>query len=440
MRARRTATVVILVLLVLVVIAYALTWRPSIDAIDPPARSRFDAKLIAKGAALAAIGDCNACHTASGGKTYAGGRAIETPFGKIYGTNITPDPYTGIGNWSEAAFVRAMREGVDRSGHHLYPAFPYNHFTRVSDDDLSALYAYVMTRDPVRVQVPANQLVFPFSVRPLIAGWKLLYLDRAAFESNTQQSNEWNRGAYLVQGLAHCGACHTPRNRLGAEKKDALYAGGEIEDWHAPALNASSPAPAPWTAERLYTYLRTGSDDAHGSTTGPMAPVVHNLSTVPDAEVRAIATYIASYTKQTPAERQTRAQDLIARAQSGAPLPASQSGNDAGAQIYRGACSVCHDTPRDPTTSGAALSLTLSSAIAAPTPRNALNFILHGMAPDEGARGRWMPGYAGILTDDQLVALLNYLRQNAAGAQPWNDVADEVKKARRGSPESYAKR
>ncbi|MGE5522259.1 MAG: c-type cytochrome [Rhodospirillaceae bacterium] len=441
MTARRAVSIAILVLLLLLAIGYALTWRSSIDAIEPPPRSIFDVKLIEKGAQLAAIGDCNACHTAPGGKTYAGGRALETPFGTIYGTNITPDPYTGIGKWSEAAFVRAMREGVDREGRHLYPAFPYNYFTRLSDDDLAALYAYLMTREPVRTETPANKLGFPFNIRPLLAGWKLLYLDRTSFASDTQQSAEWNRGAYLAQGLAHCGACHTPRNRMGAEKEDELYAGGEIEGWHAPALNGSAPAPAPWTAERLYTYLRTGSEEAHGSATGPMAPVVHNLSNVPESEVRAIAAYIASYTTQAPADRQKRGEELATRAGSGTPLPTAQGSNDTGAQIYRGACSVCHDAPRDPTTSGAALNLALSTAVAAPTPRNLINFILYGIAPEEGARGRWMPGFAGALTDDQIVALANYLRQTAvAGAQPWQDVGEEVKKAKRGSAEPLARR
>jgi len=438
MSARRAAAAVIVVVLLSLVSSCA--WHPSIAPIEPPARASFDAKLIAKGAELAAIGDCNSCHTAPGGRTYAGGRALETPFGTIYGTNITPDPYTGIGNWPPAAFVRAMREGVDREGHHLYPAFPYNHFTRMSDDDLAALYAYLMTREPVRVETPANKLAFPFNIRALIAGWKLLYLERAAFASNTQQSNEWNRGAYLVEGLAHCGACHTPRNRLGAEKKDERFAGGEIEGWHAPALNASAPAPVPWTAERIYTYLRTGSEEAHGATAGPMAPVVHNLSGVSESEVRAIATYIASLTAQASAERQKRGQELVARAQSGGPLAIPQAASDPGAQIYRGACGVCHDTPRDQTTSGAALNLTLSSAVAAPSPRNLVNFILDGIVPDEGTRGRWMPGFAGALTDGQIVALVNYLRQYAAGAQPWKDVGEVVKQARRGMPESYAQR
>ena len=440
MRAGRAISIAVVILLLLVAIAFALTWRPSIAPIETPPRSNFDAKTIARGAELAMIGDCNACHTARGGRTFAGGRGLETPFGTIYATNITPDPYTGIGNWSQAAFVRAMREGIDREGDHLYPAFPYNHFTHVSDDDLAALYAYFMTREPVRARTPKNQVSFPFNLRALIAGWNLLYLDRTAFASNTQQSAQWNRGAYLVQGLAHCGACHTPRNRLGGEKNDKLYAGGEIEGWHAPALDASAPAPAPWTAERIYTYLRTGSEAVHGSASGPMAPVAHNLSKVNESDVRAIAAYMASYTMQVPADRQKRGQEMVARAESAAPL-AAPGATDAGAQIYRGACGVCHDTPRDATMSGAALSLTLSTAVAAPTPRNLVNFILEGIAPEDGTRGRWMPGFAGALTDDQLVALVNYVRQSAApGAPAWKDVGDAVKKARRGAVESYARR
>lgn len=428
MRLGRALSIVALLLLLLLGIAYALTWRPAIDPVDVPPRSAFAPRLIAHGAQLAAIGDCNACHTASGGRTYAGGRPLETPFGVIYGTNITPDPYTGLGNWSEQAFVRAMREGVDRRGRHLYPAFPYDHFTRVSDDDLSALYAYLMTREPVRVETPRNRLPFPFNVRALVAGWKLLYLDRAAFESNTQQSPAWNRGAYLVEGLAHCGACHTPRNRLGAEKKGERFAGGEIEGWHAPALNGASPAPVPWTADRLYAYLRQGNEEAHGAAAGPMAPVAHNLAGVPESEVRAIATYIASYTAQATAERRQRGQALIARLQAREPATPPAGGNATGAQLYRGACGICHDVPRETSTSAAALDLSLSTAVAAPTPRNFLMILAHGIVPAEGECGRWMPDFAGTFTQEQLVALAQYVRQFAKGAPPWSDIAGEVKK------------
>ena len=446
MTAGRAASIAILATLLLIVVAFALTWRPAIGPSEPQPRSSFDPALIAKGAQLAAIGDCNACHTAPNGKTYAGGRALQTPFGTIYGTNITPDPYTGIGNWSEEAFVRAMQRGIDRAGRHLYPAFPYEHFTQVAGDDLRALYAYVMTREPVRAETPANRLPFPFNIRPLLAGWKLLYLDHAAFRPDSEQTTEWNRGAYLVQGLAHCGACHTPRTTLGAENQRNRFDGGEIEGWHAPALNASSPAPAPWSAERLYNYLRTGSDPAHGTTSGPMVPVVHNLSGAPEEDVRAIATYVASFTLQVPAERQKKGEALVAHTQADAmTAPAArQPANgvqDRGASTYAGACAVCHEVPRDPTYSGAALDLRLSSAVSAPTPRNFLNFVLLGVAPGAGERGRWMPGFAGVFTDEQLVTLANYVRQTyGGGGQPWQHVGDEVSKARRSAAKSYAQR
>src|SRR5687768_14305547 len=191
---------------------------------EPPPRAAFDADVIAKGAQLAAMGNCNVCHTAPGGKAYAGGRPLKTPFGTVYGTNITPDPETGIGRWSEAAFARAMREGLDREGRHLYPVFPYDHFTKMTDEDIRALYAFVMTRQPVRAETPPNELPFPFNVRSAIGVWKHLYFEPGRFRPDPAQSAEWNRGAYLAEGLGHCGACHTPRNLVGAEKKSQDFA------------------------------------------------------------------------------------------------------------------------------------------------------------------------------------------------------------------------
>ena len=196
----------------------ALAWWPAIAPIDPPARESFSPALVAKGEALAGAGFCAECHTAKGGEIYAGGYAMATPFGVIYSTNITPDPETGIGTWSEAAFARAMHEGVARDGSHLFPAFPYDHFTKVSDDDVEALYAYFMTRPPVRATAPANTIPFPFNIRCLQEGWKILFFRARRFEPVAGKSEAWNRGAYLALGLSHCGACHTPRNLLGAEK------------------------------------------------------------------------------------------------------------------------------------------------------------------------------------------------------------------------------
>src|SRR5260370_33742611 len=273
--------------------AFVLAWRPAIAAIDPPAPQSFPDDLIQRGRELAAIGNCNDCHTVRGGKNFAGGLPVPTPFGTIFSSNITPDADTGIGRWSEAAFARAMRSGVDREGRHLYPTFPYDHFTNVSDEDDRALYAYLMTREAVHAPARENQLAFPLNQRAVVAGWKLLFLHRGTYQPNPAKSAEWNRGAYLVEGLAHCGACHTPRNALGAERASASFAGGAVDNWQAYALNAQSPSPVPWDAEALFAYLRDGSHPAHGTARRPMAQVVSNLSQVSSNDVHAIATYMA---------------------------------------------------------------------------------------------------------------------------------------------------
>ena len=197
---------------------FALAWWPAIAPISPSPPGSFAPDLVAHGEALAGGGFCAVCHTAKGGQTYAGGYPMQTPFGIIYSTNITPDPETGIGTWSEAAFTRAMHEGVARDGSHLFPAFPYDHFTKLSDDDVKALYAYFMTRPPVRSPAKANTIPFPLNIRYLQAGWKLLFFRPGRYEPDAAKSAEWNRGAYLALGLSHCGACHTPRNLLGARK------------------------------------------------------------------------------------------------------------------------------------------------------------------------------------------------------------------------------
>jgi mono/diheme cytochrome c family protein len=204
----------------------------TIDPATPPSPLALDQVLIARGAQLAALGNCATCHTADGGRPYAGGYPVKTPFGTVYGTNITPEPDTGIGRWSLAAFERAMREGLDRQGRHLYPAFPYDHFAKLTHDDIRALYAFLLTREPVRAEAPANSVIVP---RPFVAVWKAMYLRRAVFEPDPARDATWNRGAYLAEGLAHCGACHTPRNRLGAEELSEHFSGGEVDGWHAGA-------------------------------------------------------------------------------------------------------------------------------------------------------------------------------------------------------------
>jgi mono/diheme cytochrome c family protein len=253
---------------------------PVIDPIAPPSRASFDPAAIRHGAELAAIGNCAGCHTTRDGRPYVGGLALATPFGTIYSTNVTPDPQTGIGAWSPAAFVRAMREGVARDGRWLYPAFPYDHFTKVSVPDLEALYAYLMTRDPVHAENHHNALNFPFNFRPLIAIWNALYLDTTPWRPDPAQSAQWNRGAYLVESLGHCSSCHAPRNALGAEDRRDRFGGGDAEGWYAPALDVKSPSPLPWNVELLATYLRNGVAADHAVAGGPMQGVVHELSRV----------------------------------------------------------------------------------------------------------------------------------------------------------------
>src|ERR1700704_3757782 len=314
--ARIIVSIIAGILIAGAVAGFASGWRPAIAAIDPPAPQSFDSALVKHGRDLAAIGNCSDCHTVRGGKNFAGGLPVPTPFGTIYSSNITPDADTGIGGWSEAAFRRAMRSGVDREGRHLYPTFPYDHFTNVSDEDDRALYAFLMTRQPVHAPTRANQLSFPLDQRPVIAGWKLLFLCPATYQPDDRQSAEWNRGAYLVEGLAHCGSCHTPRNALGAERATAQFAGGDVDNWHAYAINAQSPAPVPWDADALFAYLRDGWHPDHGVARGPMAEVVSNLSSAPESDVRSIATYMAGWFGAPTPDRKRRGDEVLTQAKS----------------------------------------------------------------------------------------------------------------------------
>jgi len=252
------------------VLAYtALAWRPAIAPVEPPAPQSFAPDVVARGKMLASAGNCATCHTAAGGQAFAGGYAMPTPFGTIYSTNITPDRETGIGQWSLAAFTRALREGVARDGRHLLPAFPYDHFAILTDADIGALYAYLMSVPPVKATAPANTLPFPLNIRALQAGWKMIYFKAEPYRPDASKSEEWNRGAYLAEGLAHCGACHTPRNILGAEEVGHPYNGSLMDgEWIAWPLTVSV-APLRWSTEEYFTYLKGGTT-AHGRALGPM--------------------------------------------------------------------------------------------------------------------------------------------------------------------------
>ena len=396
------------------------------EKIAPPSRAEFGQQSIARGASLAALGNCSGCHTVPDKPPYSGGVPVKTPFGTVYGSNITPEAGTGIGNWSEAAFVRAMREGIARDGRHLYPAFPYDHFTLAASQDLSDLYAFVMTRAPVRAQAPRNRLAFPFNVRPLMAAWNGMFLDRRPFVPDATQTAQWNRGAYLTQGLAHCGACHTPRNALGAEQRDKALAGGEAGGWYAPALNADSPSPQPWSEDQLVEYLRTGVAARHAIAGGPMQDVVANLARASEADVRAIAVYVLSRMAPPGAEL---AAATLRRARSGLAGSAltypADPAMQLGAAVYADACASCHDLGRRAGSQGA-LRMPLAVALYEPDPRSFLRIVREGVVPPDGEPGRWMPAYGKSLTDAQLTALAAYLRSEAAQKPAWPQLARVV--------------
>ncbi|CCE00615.1 molybdopterin cofactor-binding domain-containing protein [Bradyrhizobium sp. STM 3809] len=401
-----------------------LPWR-AIAPITRPDPSVYSAATIARGEALAALGNCAVCHTADGGLINAGGRALDTPFGTLFSTNITPDVETGIGAWSYPAFERAMREGVHRDGRQLYPAFPYTHFARSSDADLQALYAYLMAQAPVRQQAPDNALRFPFNLRPLVAGWNALFHSTQPFKPDPTKSEQWNRGFYLVESLGHCSACHSPRNAFGAEQRDAYLAGGFADGWEAPALTSLSAAPIPWSEDELYTYLRTGQSRFHGVAAGPMAPIVKDLATLADADIRAMATYLASFQAPSPepAKLEALASDLEARTR-------VTSASSPAARLYLGACAVCHEVGGLPLF-GARPSLALNSNLHSATPDNLIQVILHGIMKPASSDLGYMPAFKDHLSDAQLGELVSYLRGQFAPDKPaWTGVEDAVGRIR----------
>ena len=390
---------------------------PLIDKTEtPPQRATFGEKLIAEGAGLAAIGDCHVCHTAAGGADYAGNRPIPTPFGVVYSSNITPAPGSGIGRWSEAAFRRAMRVGVTRTGRRLFPAFPYPHFAALSDADLRALYAFLMTRRPVETTQLPNELPFPLDQRWLMTFWNLLFFRPAPFRADPRHGAEWNRGAYLVEGLGHCGDCHTPRNLFGAEEDRRKFAGGEAEGWTAPALDTAAPAPVRWNAAQLFDYLRRGWDKTHGAAAGPMQPVVAGLAAADPNDVRAIAAYIAAQEPHSAAIRQASA----------AASPTPVASNDLGAVLFAGACAGCH-SGREAMLPPHGIGLADSTAVNEADARDAILIVLDGIRQPDNQAGPYMPGFAGSFSDAQMAALLTYMRGRYAAGPAWPGLAGRVR-------------
>lgn len=370
-----------------------------------------------RGRQLVDAGDCVACHTAgNGGQPFAGGRPIETPFGVIYSPNLTPDPETGIGAWTDDDFYRAMHTGVGPDGTRFYPAFPYPYFTKLTRADVLAMRAYLNTLPPVHSDRPEAELIWPLNHRLLMAGWNALFFDPGAVRPDPAKSDEWNRGAYLVQGAGHCGACHTPKNLVGADKTaDALH-GGIIQNWFAPEIaNNRRSGIGSWSADDLVAYLKTGRN-RHSAATGLMAEVVTNsTSKLPDSDLHAIATYLLD-SDGSP----TRSID-----------PPRQTLMTAGEAIFTDSCAGCHKTD------GAGVPLMFpplagNANVQSRNPTTVLRVILEGartVATDARPTAATMPAYRWKLDDAAVAAVASYVR-NAWGNQAPAVSAGQVEELR----------
>lgn len=410
--------------------AAAFGWKPAIPEINTATTSIYSSSVIERGRMLAAAGDCVVCHTAPNGARNAGGRALDTPFGKIYTTNLTPDPETGIGKWTFTAFQRAMREGISRDGRHLYPAFPYTSFTKTSDEDLMAIYAYLMSQEPVRADTPKTELAFPFNMRPLMGVWNALYLKPGPDADDRTRSAQWNRGAYLVNGLGHCTACHTPRNAMGAEKAGRHFlAGAMIDGWEAPPLTSITHAPVPWTEQELFRYLRYGHTEHHGVAAGPMAPVVRELSLTPEEDVRAMAHYLASFNQPAEAdEAPAKVTELITASKAQSERIVSTD-----SRLFSAACGSCHHDGNGPALDGLNSPLALNSNLHSKTPDNLIQTVLNGVREPASRHGGYMPAFRDSLSDEQIARIASYMRQRYASDKPaWKDVESTVSRLRAG--------
>ena len=427
----RRIAIAVVALVSLGLLAFSLlSWRVAIAPIERPNPATFTAESVAKGAVLAAEGHCLSCHIRTGGQPFAGGYGVNTPFGIIYGSNITPDPKTGIGGWSLEAFTRAMREGISRDGSHLFAAFPFNAYTELQDDDVKALYAYLMTRPAVSATVPPMTVPFPLSVRFLQEGWKILCFRSARYRPVPAKDAQWNRGAYLAQAVSDCGGCHTPRNALGGEKLRDAYTGSVVDNWITPPLTETNPSPVPWTQEELFSFLRTGIDPLHGAAAATMTPIIRDsldLPVVPDSDVRAIALYMSDIDQA--GARGYNAEAATKEALQNSPLGSGQD-YDPDANLYAAACLSCHyNTGTGPLPTRPELAL--NSALSLPEPTNFIQAVLRGIGNTEGAPGLVMPAYASSFTDPEVARLAAYLRRTRTTRPPWTNLERKVSAARR---------
>jgi mono/diheme cytochrome c family protein len=416
-------------LLVLVLVSSSASARGS----EAPAQD-----LIRRGEYLAIAGDCVACHTAPGGKPYAGGLALPTPLGAIVSTNITPSTTAGTGNYTLAQFTDAMRKGIRADGKHLYPGMPYTAYAKVTDEDMRALYAYFMHGvAPVDEPAPDTHLPFPFNVRLLIAAWNLLFLDSEPFVSDSSKSPEWNRGAYLTRGLTHCGACHTPRNLLMAERASRELGGGDVGAWRAPNITSDATSGiGGWSDRDLVDYMRHGRVTGKGQASGPMAEAIdYSLRHLTAADLQAIAVYL----KTVPAIRDTadarpaytwgKAVDELNDIR-GIAWP-NDPNRLTGAQLYDAYCATCHQAHAQGSFDGGLPPLFNNTSLGGTNTNNLVMVILAGIQRHTDAPEIVMPAFARELSDEQIATLGSYLTAHY-GNPAAHVTAQQVKNLRSG--------
>ena len=415
------------------------------NSVTPAAAPDTEAALIHQGHLLAIASDCMACHTvADKGKEFAGGYGIVSPMGTIYSTNITPSKKSGIGNYTEAQFARALREGVRADGAHLYPAMPYTSYVGMTDKDVHALYTYFMKGvEPVDDVPPQTALPFPFSIRQSMIAWNLLFLKNQRFTVDPNKSVEWNRGAYLTNVLAHCSACHTPRNFMMAEDLDRGFSGAQLGPWYAPNIT-SDPVSGigAWSDDELVAYLKTGHVDGKNQAAGGMAEAVQNsLQFLSNDDLKSIAVYLRSTAPiRTPGESQSAfAYDGHGSDEASLRGMASENNSvppSSGAALFSGYCASCHRADGSGSGDQSYPSLFHNTATGGANPSNLVATILHGVDRKVGDKHVLMPNfgddsYVQPLTDDQIAAISNYVLQRFGNPSTTVTSAD-VAVARQG--------
>ena len=382
-----------------------------------------NASLIERGQYLTRAADCIACHTTEGGQPFAGGRAFVLPFGTLYSTNITPDRKTGIGDYSDADFLRAMHEGVARDGTRLYPAMPYASYTYMTDADALAIKAYLFTLTPVDAPRPANTLSFPFNQRWLMAFWSMFFNPDKRFEPNTERSAQWNRGAYLAEAMAHCGECHTPRTLAFSLDNRHKFAGAKQAGWMAYNISTDKETGiGDWTPEQLGRYIASGHAAGRGTADGPMGEAVeYSLRYLTPGDISAVVAYVTS----VPAVK-ARNEPAV----KGSPAPddhnmgVAASVDPRGKEIYEGACVSCHGWSGQSPVLGYA-DLVGARAVNDPTGTNVVQIVVGGSTYNDVHGGLYMPDFGDAYSDTEVAAVANYVTARF-GSAPSNITATNV--------------